>query len=665
MLTAPKRKEPIIVTGDPLWMPEPLRERKKDIRLSFRFSEAERRVYRRRKKIPVSEWAERHRVVTMGSLRGRWKNSVTPYGAGIMDASFFPSVQTVILCKSPQVGGTEFVNNCIAYVVDRDPGPVLDVYPDEQTARENSKDRILPMIQQSRRLRSYLTGMPDDEAAFRINLQHMQIYMAWARSAARLANKPIKYAKCDEIDKYPDTANKRETSPILLAEKRTIWYRLLGRKIWKLSTPTVEAGPIWVAMTTEAQVIFDYYACCPDCGEIQLMAFKRIKWPEDERDPERIESRDMAWYECRHCKSRWGDHKRDAAVRWGQWRARTRSEEGRLREMPDPEGKGGEELFEYLKKHRPRKIAFHIPAWLSHFVGLSEIAAAFLKGHQDKNKLKDFKNNYEALPWKDYTIERQEDRILKLRDDRPRGRVPSEGMVSCLTAGVDTQDYGFWYEIRAWGYGPALESWQVREGYIDTLDFEILERILFHERYHDAEEREYFVRFAVQDAMGHKTSEVYDFARRHRGRLLPFQGKQDLTQPYQYSQIDYYPPDSKGRRRPIPGGLRLLRVNVTYYKNLLAGKLEVAPDDPGAWHLHGETTEEYARHMCAEYTNERGYWEVAEQRPNHFWDCGVLNLVAAEVIGVKFLGKPDEEAQGEGRKGQVKRKVARSKFMSR
>jgi Bacteriophage tail assembly protein len=153
------------------------------------------------------------------------ENDVTPYLAGIMDASFFPSVQTIILCKAPQVGGSENVNNCIGYAIDRDPGPVMVIYPDELTARENNHDRIQPMIKSSPRLRSYMTGSDDDAGMLRINLSHMPIYMAWARSAARLANKPIRYVIFDETDKYPETAGKRETDPISLGEARTITFR--------------------------------------------------------------------------------------------------------------------------------------------------------------------------------------------------------------------------------------------------------------------------------------------------------------------------------------------------------------------------------------------------------------------------------------------------------
>lgn len=599
---------------------------------SFRYTDAERSVYRRRKRVPVSEWAERHRVITRGPYEGaRWRNELVPYAAGIMDASFYPGVNKIVICAAPQTGKSTIIDTCIAYAMDRAPGPVLYCYPDEDTATENVQDRIIPMIRKSPRLRSYLTGVADDETARRINLLHMQIYMAWARSASKLANKSIKYAVGDEVDKYPESANKRETGPVQLLDARLTWYRNVGGKTWLASTPTVEDAPIWQALEQDAEVVFDFWARCPDCGEEELMAFDQIRWPEGERNPKRVETEDLASYVCSHCGCVWDDEKRNVAVKGGRWRAR------------DDESAP---LFRYLDTHRPRTIGFHLPSWISRMVTLSSIAASFLRGLHDTNELKDWNNKHAAQPWRIFGAERKLERIMTLKDDRPRGQVPGGGVVSVVTAGVDTQDHGFWFEIRAWGYGIELESWQIREGFVET--WEGLFRVLFPEKYdsedpapmlyRDQEGTAYPVRIVVQDAMGHRTAEVYDAARLWRGRLFPLQGKDHLTTPYRFSNIENYP----GTKKPIPGGVQLCRADVTYFKNQLAGKLEVTQGDPGAWNLHAETTEEYGFHMMAEQQDEKGLWVCPSGRANHLWDCGVYNLVAAEILGVRMLRKPNK-----------------------
>ena len=293
-----------------------------------------------------------------------------------------------------------------------------------------------------------------------------------------------------------------------------------------------------------------------------------------------------------------------------------------------------------MEQKRPAKIAFHIPSWLSSFVSLSEVAAAFLKGLKDKGKLKDFMNAYKAEPWVDYQQVRSFDRLIELRDERPKGLVPDTSKVAALTAGIDTQDNGFFYEIRAWGYGLDQESWQIRHGFVET--FGALENRIFDTPYRDAAGNEHFVHLAFIDAMGHRTAEVYDWTRLYHGIVFPIKGEQRMSQPYTFTHIDHYP----GTKKPIEGGVRLYRLNVTYFKNWLARKLRIDKADPGSWHYNAETTDDWVHQMCAEYLNEKGFWECPSGRANHGWDCSVYGLAAAEVLGVKFI-EPEEDEEPE------------------
>lgn len=594
--------------------------------IEFRFTRGERKVMRKRRKVLPSVWAEQHRVLTMSSLPGPWKNRVTPYLVGVMDALAHPAVETVICCKAPQTGVTEAIYNCIGHSADCDPGPVLVVMPDEITARDNSRDRIQPMFSSSTRLSRYLTGSRDDLSGLRINLTHMPIYMAWARSASRLANKPIRMVFFDEIDKYPDFSNQREADPISLGTKRTITYRRT-RKIVKNSTPTIEAGPIWQALLHEAQAVFDWLAVCPSCRREQVMTFERIRWG-DTRDAEEVEQKRLARYECCACGAHWDDSARSAAVLGGCWRVRIGDE---------PDGEHGLELMDHIERSRPSKIGFHIPSWLSQFVSLSDAASAFLRGLRDKTKLRDFKNNHEARPWVIYQQDRREEAILALRDERPQGMVPSGGVVAALTAGVDTQDNGFWYEIRAWGWGAAQDSWQVRFGFVES--FSAIDQVLFGSDYKDADGVKHAVKFALIDSGGHRTAEVYDYCRQpHPAPVMPSKGQGRMSGLHTVGKIDVYPGTSKA----IPGGVKLLSINVNQYKDALDGRLKVSAADPGAWRLSAECSDEWARQMTAEVIDEKtGQWINPKNRANHAWDCSVLNLVAADFIGIRFWPRPE------------------------
>ncbi|WP_051617250.1 terminase gpA endonuclease subunit [Desulfonatronovibrio hydrogenovorans] len=653
----------IYYTRCPAWLPESIRNQIQaghQVIHATGFSRPERRVLRKRRKLPNSLWAEKHRWVRVSSREGQWSNQTTPYLSGIMDATGCTHVQDVTVCAAPQTGKTDMSYNCLGSWIDQDPGPAMVVFADEQTAKDELSERIETMIHDSPRLSQYKTAAARDMSSLRLALQHMTIHIAWATSVPRLATKPKRYVIFDEVDKYPDTL-KKETDPISLGIKRTRTYPD-DRKIIKISSPTWEHGPIWRSLTS-AQKTFRYSVCCPECRHMQAMVFGEkdsrggIKWPADERDPSIIETERLAWYQCEKCGSGWDDSRRDQAVLLGEWRC----------------VQTGRELMTELQLSRPTRIGFHIPAWLSTFVSLSECAAAFLRGLSSKTLLRDFLNGYAAEPWMEYETERVEDQILELRDERPRGLVPSDAF--CLTAAVDTQDDGFWYEIRAWGRGFALDSWQVREGFIpatwhkmspeDLQDrqwmyhqaFDPLRRLLWEDKYLDAMGNEYTVALTAIDAMGHKTSEVYDFCRAHRGKAYPVQGMRNRSnKPYKYSKLDTYP----GSNRSIPGGLSLLQLDVHHYKDELSGRLQISAMDPGAWRMHSETTRDWARHMCAEYLNEKKQrWECPSNRANHGWDCSVYNLALADILGIRFRS---QQVQQKTRQKHSQRKDSKNPF---
>ena len=617
---------PCPIPIDPGWFPEEVRPALGTV-LSARWSRDERKVLRRKKPMRPSEWAEKNIVLPSDSpVPGPYRCSMVPYAAGVMDASFFPGVEEIVMCWPSQTSKTTIVNNCLAYAADRAPGNAIVTYPDEVTSKDNSKDRLLAMINASPLLRTFKTNKTDDEGAVKIKLRHMIIYMAWANSAARLANRPAPYGVADEEDKFPVTVGKKESGPVDLLRNRARNFAHM-RKLWRVSTPTIETGPIWRALTEECELVFVYYVRCPHCSATQLMVMgdgkegRGIKWSGGSKaDPKEVHTRKLAYYECEKCHESWSDSARNMAVRMGQWRDRDT----------------GMALEACLKSVKPRVIGFHLPAWVSPFVSLSECAAAFLLGLNDLTKLKKYKNDYEAKPWIIRTHERKVDAIFELCDERPEGMVPGGNRVSCLTAGIDTQDYSFWYEIRAWGWGTSMDSWQIRAG--EVLTFNDLEEILWNSEYRDPDGNLYFVRLALQDAMGHRTADVYDFCRRHGPMIFATQGKDTLAQPFAWSSIDFYP----GGKKPIPGGLKLIRFDTNFFKNELSRRLGVNLGDPGAWRFHTELTDAWAAHMSAEFIGESGKWECPEGKDNHGWDCSVLNRLAGEVLGVKYWPQPGE-----------------------
>ncbi|MFW6284149.1 MAG: terminase gpA endonuclease subunit [Desulfosalsimonas sp.] len=630
----------VLPTGDvivhfPDWLPEAVRVRVRErnrgrVEYRFRFSRAEKKVMRKRRKIAVSEWAEKHRYLTMSSIPGPWRNEVAPYLAGIMDAAQFPSVRVISVCKCPQSGVTEAIHNYIGWAIDQDPGPVLYTFPDRDTSEENARDRILPMIKSSKRLRSYMSGQRNDESMMRINLAHMPIYLSWASSPARLGNKPIKYAIADETDKY-QARSKKETGPIGLIDKRLTTYRDVS-KFFKISTPTTEDGIIWRAVMEEAEVVFYRWVKCPLCGRYQRMSFDRIKFG-DCRDAKEMRTRQLAVYECAHCGEHWDDHLRNKAIGLGQWRAGA-DDEGRAPEMGA-----------YLKAFRPQNIGFHLPAWESKFNSLSECAAAFLETLEDdphKEKLKNFKNQICAEPWRQVVVEPTENQYRAAVCSLPVQVVPAEAVA--LTAGIDQQKYGWYFLVRAWARD--YTSWMIHYGHLST--WEDLETWLFETSYPvDGSARRMKILRAAYDTGGGAgkewvdqtmTAAAYMWIRKNGvGRGARVWGTKGAS----WSQANLIkksaPFDKTPDGKPIPGGLQILTLDTEKFKDAFFYRLEQAKEaapNMAAW-LHSGVGADYFSHITAEHKveNDRGVlqWrKKTSSRRNDWLDCECMAAAAAD-----------------------------------
>ena len=98
-------------------------------------------------RVTVSQWAERKRTLADGAaIPGPWRNSVTPYLVGIMDAFSDETVEEIVFVKPTQVGGTTAMENMIGCLVDQDPAPTMVVYPSDDLAEATAETRLVPMF---------------------------------------------------------------------------------------------------------------------------------------------------------------------------------------------------------------------------------------------------------------------------------------------------------------------------------------------------------------------------------------------------------------------------------------------------------------------------------------------------------------------------------------
>ncbi len=556
------------------------------------------------------QWAEQELEFSARSspYPGQFRSSITPYVRGPLEAFREPVVRRITLCWSAQSAKTTALLVALAYCISQDPGPALVVQSSDNAVRSFSKNRLQPLIQDCPALAKHMTSKKHDFNATEMLLDRMTIYLQGAGSPAQLAMRPIKYLFADEIDKWLTDSDK-EADALSLALERTKSYRNCKQIL--ASTPTNEQGPIWQSYLAGSQEAF--FLPCSRCGSLFALEWAQLKWPET-KDKEEIQTE--TYLECPHCQAALSEKDKGHMLQAGEWIAQ------------NPEAP---------RSHR----SFHLNELYSPLTKWGDLVLKFLQANQEskagnRGPLHNFVNSSLAEPWieSEHRQTKPQEEILALRDDhRQPGQIPNEGVIG-LTAGVDTQDNGFWYVIRAWGKG--LSSWLILEGFVP--DLESLGTVLWGSIFEDSKGKRYIVNRAFIDSGGHRTEEVYSFCRRNP-KAKPIKGEQRLYgQPWKLSVLDKIH-GRDGKAYPIPGGMQLFRIDTNHFKDLLAGKMSVPQGLEGEFRLHADPSKDYVQHMTSEYQDEKGIWRKSKKR-NDLWDCEVYALAAAEVIGVRFAGAP-------------------------
>ncbi|MGB0890485.1 MAG: terminase gpA endonuclease subunit, partial [Solirubrobacterales bacterium] len=371
-------------------------------------------------------WAEKYRVVPVGTSPspGRWKSR--PWQGPVLDALDDPETETVLFLGASQGGGkTELCLNVIGRHVHHDPAPILTIEPNLDMAQAFSKDRLALMIEQTPELAERVAPARSRDS------ENTVLHKAFrgghwtgvgANSPAGLAMRPIRILIGDEIDRYEASAG-REGDPLKIGERRT--FAFWNRKKFYTTSPGVEG-------ISRSKVIWDrsdqneYGVPCGDCGEWQVLSWDQVQWDRDELGGHLPET---ATYVCAHCGCVWDDQAR--------WRA---SEAGGYRAQAESSG----------------TRAFRMNALAVTGARLSVFVEEWLEAQGHPELLKVFINTVLSEWWTEKYHTVSEDGIRRepypMQGDR---RVAPEGVV-VLTAGVDIQDDRLELGIDGWGLG---EEW--------------------------------------------------------------------------------------------------------------------------------------------------------------------------------------------------------------
>lgn len=574
--------------------------------------------------LTLSQWADKYRYLSpeASAEPGPWRTSRTPYLKEVMDAFTDSKVKHIVMVASSQVGKTEVELNAIGRIIHQEPGPVLLIHPTEDVARDFSRERIEPMLRDtkvlSRLIKDKTKGRNNTSTVLQKSFPGGMLTIIGSNSPSKLASKPIRYVIGDERDRWAKSAG-TEGDPWSLAVRRTTTFH--NAKLIEVSTPTIKgASAIDDAYQTGTRERWCHR--CPDCGEYSEIVFDDLRFKplkfEDRGEVRWDVEGDVEWM-CPKCGCLHGQsemHKQPA-----KWIA------------------GSPEAYE---EHHIR--SFWLTAFASPWVTWKSIVISFLSAKDDPQKLQVVYNTQLGQLWENRGDLVTENEMLARREDygrRPDGspvQLPDDVLV--LTCGVDVQDNRLEYEIV--GHGLWGETWGIQKGIINGRPDEssVWQRLdaALEGPYYYLDGRTAKVSMTCVDSGGHFTDSVYAACRvRQRRRVVAIKGRGG-------EGVPYIPPPSRIVLKDNRSTVLLWNLGVDTGKQIIMDSLEVQtpgpnyshfPLNPDAGYDYGYFSGLLSEHLVMSATATKNTWRW-EKLPGHVrneaLDCRNYALAALKIL---------------------------------
>lgn len=587
----------------------------------------------------LSDWMADNIVLVDGPLAGQmWSPDGAPYLVEIADclSDDHPS-NLVTVRKSQQTGASILALAWCLFIADREPANTLYGVPGIDALRDLNSGKLQPLIDAFQRKAGRTVIVPqtsrsgDGSKTFeKVFWRGGRLWLANANSVMDLSSKTAKKGVKDEVSKWQDIPGAGDPE-ILYFGRFTAFRRLKDYKILEISTPEVDTGDDLGEAPGHCRIDRSFrrsdqrfwHAPCPECANLFVHDVKQFR--VDRAHPHR------STYMCENCGHDISEAERvihimpAAGARW-------------IAKSPGPD----------------RHPGFHIDAFISKMMSYEAIAEDLIRSERGgETARKDFSTLVLGLP---YAFRGDAPDWQRLFDRRAphwkRGYVPPSGLL--LTAAIDVQMRGVWYEVVAWA--PDRQSWTVDRDYIDGETdsptapvFQKVREAILDRRFADAFGRERLIDAIAIDS-GYRANVVYAFVRNAqqphpdtgRDRLLAIKGDEGWAKPPLGTPtlVDI---DLDGRK--VKQGCKLWKVGTWPLKSSvyldLGKQRSDAEEFPSGYCHFGEWLDEvYFRQLTAAHLEEvtvRGRaagrrW--VDGRENHLLDCRVYNLALAEYLGL-------------------------------
>ncbi|MEM7789789.1 MAG: terminase gpA endonuclease subunit [Verrucomicrobiota bacterium] len=582
-------------------------------------------IFEPKPNLQVWEWCEQNIVsVPMAEDSAPYSTLLYPYVREILNCFQYRSVEDCVLIWGSQCAKTTTFAAGAMWSVVNDPLDMMWGMDTGKNAEKFSKDRLTKLIEATPAVKARLGGSRGDDNVMEKRFDEMNLYLIGSNSPGNLASNPAGRTIGDEIDKWPG-AKTKEAAAVKLLESRTKGKAIFQR-FWS-STPTTEDGASWARFINSDQRF--YMMPCPNCGTPFKFETKGVIYDSSAKDSEGnydLEQVEKSAYYRTPCGCKIDDSTKLRIMR----EAYDRRDEGFAWQPTNS------------KNARPKSRGYHLNSLYSPMITFGRYAVEWVLSKSSAVDQQNFKNSWEALPWKDRIIEVKPSQIRKVESDYDRGDL--RGKVRVLMIDIQRNDFRF----NARGYGPksSLIDWGICSAWSDIDDLQA--------RY-NAEHVGIDVQFPDRQQEAFK--EIFE----HRDKgwfAIEGKGKGQIGRIYHAQKIN---PFVGERKKFVSSGSKILhlQINSEVWKAELARKRNAEGPE---WEVYRDIEGGYTKELYAEFQRmvlRRGRevkeWFTKAHGQNHQFDLETYHLAFAHYMKFKpydhgsvrtiFQGKQDPPRQ--------------------
>ena len=561
------------------------------------------------------DWAEQFVAeIPYSPIPGGFRASNSPMIAPVMEAITNARIKLVCVVACVQSGKSLAPELSLAYIIANAPGPTLWLDVTDDSAKGKSENRLRPLFENCAPVKALFN---DDKNKMRnatmIFKNGMTLWIVGANNRRNLQSRSIRYVFGDETWLW-------ERGRMAEAEARTTAFKRGKCVFFSQAGISGDDTDAKFLSTTQGEWTFS----CPQCGKRQAFEWENLHWDGNAKNEQTREwnlerVRSTAVLTCPHC---------------GNVFENTDAERRRL----NASGKFVSQNPSASREH----LGFHWNAlatmdWGALAVQFLEAKAIARRG--DISKLQTFFQQRLAIAWKEDVAAQDlvsglvNEGFFKLGEawsgegffDIQTGRIVPAGTPGATDGvfprlrfmTVDVQaDYFYWI-VRMWSADGS--SRLLACGMVQSFD-EIKET---------ASKWNVFPVFTFIDC-GYKTPQVLSFCAGNNFTALRGDQRTEWNFTGRYKR--YYSP----RETVDCGNGRIARRH--YFSTLRIKDILFelrAGHTHAKWEIPGNAPAHYLKMLSSERrNNEKQVWEQIGKTPNHFFDCEVMNVCAALMLGL-------------------------------